>query len=476
MMSVSVPAALIAITIVACNALSGQYGIAVSAVGLLSTLGITLATDAYGPVADNAGGIAEMAHLPPEVRMRTDKLDALGNTTAATGKGLAIASATLTAVGLIAAFVEQSGLLRVGGAYASDIPASQADRVLDLSNSGVLAGVMIGAGLPYVFAALTMLSVDRGARAIITEVRLQFATAPELMRGADSQIVDGHYYPDSTRCVQIATQAALEEMIMPGVLAVFVPVIIGFLLGPKGTVGMLAGALGGCFMLALTMATTGGAWDNAKKYNTKCASEGEEVAGAPKGTLTFVNFGVKLKGTEENFPAFQEMVREFGLPAMMTPEQNQSGAFRGPGDDKKLFELLAEKYANTHAATVAGDTVGDPFKDTSGPSLNVLTKTMTMLALVLAPAYSSFAEWNGFGVKGTSIAVALSVVVGTGTYFLVAYFRRSAAQKEKIAIAAKKAADARYLNSGGASSSSDYATPSGLDDGEKALSKSLLRG
>ena len=386
MMSVSVPAFTIAITIVACNALSGQYGVAIAAVGLLATLGITLATDAYGPVADNAGGIAEMAHLEPEVRSRTDKLDALGNTTAATGKGLAIASATLTAVGLIAAFVEQSGLLRV----TSNMVIAPADtqKILDLSNSTVLTGVLLGACLPYIFAALTMLSVDRGARAIITEVRLQFATAPNLMRGAEEQIVDGHKYPDSTRCVAIATEAAIQEMVLPGVLAVFVPIVIGFLLGPKGTVGLLAGGLGGCFMLALTMATTGGAWDNAKKWNEKCASEGEPVDGSDK--LTFTNFGVKLKNEDKNLPEFREMVREFGIEAFLTREQ--AGLFKGEAGEKELFHLLANKYHNMHAATVTGDTVGDPFKDTSGPSLNVLIKTMTMMALMLAPAYNHFGE------------------------------------------------------------------------------------
>jgi len=473
MMSVSVPAFTIAIAIVATNALSGQYGVAIAAVGLLSTLGITLATDAYGPVADNAGGIAEMAHLEPEVRSRTDKLDALGNTTAATGKGLAIASATLTAVGLIAAFVEQAGLVRVQGAAYID-PANYS-QVVDLSDSIVLTGVLLGACLPYIFAALTMLSVDRGARAIITEVRLQFATAPLLMRGAETQIVDGHKYPDSTRCVQIATEAAIQEMVMPGVLAVFVPIIIGFLLGPKGTCGLLAGALGGCFMLALTMATTGGAWDNSKKWNEKCASEGEPTGrklANGNEELTFTNFGIKLKGEAENFDAFKEMLTKYGKDAFIIPELRST--YNGPADTERLFYELAKKYHDRHAATVTGDTVGDPFKDTSGPALNVLIKTMTMMALMLAPAYHKFAEWDGFQVKGSSIAVGLAVIVGLATYLLVSYFRRINKTKNDEAIAKKKEADKKYLAAGGAVATFEEssAAPGGLSD---AATASLLR-
>ena len=217
-------------------------------------------------------------------------------------QGLAIASATLTAVGLIAAFVEQSGLEAAGG--------PNSDRVVDLSDALVLTAVLLGACLPYIFAALTMLSVDRGARAIITEVRLQFATAPRLMLGDATQCVDGHMYPDSTRCVQIATEAAIQEMVLPGVLAVFVPVVIGFILGPKGTTGLLAGALGGCFMLALTMATAGGAWDNAKKWCERCAVEGAPVPGQ-KGKVSFTTFGVKKMANFEN------LLREHGIEAFV---------------------------------------------------------------------------------------------------------------------------------------------------------------
>jgi H(+)-translocating pyrophosphatase len=396
LLSVSVPMISTVVSILAANQIAGQYAVAIAAVGLLSTLGITLATDAYGPVADNAGGIAEMAQLPKEVRSRTDALDSLGNTTAATGKGLAIASATLTAVGLIAAFVEQSGLTRTTGGgtplamVGGDVPGSYA-RVADLSDSVVLAGVLVGAGLPMIFAALTMLSVDRGSRAIITEVRLQFATAPKLMKGDLTQVVDGHTYPDSTRCVVIATEAAIQEMVLPGVLAVFVPVAVGFLLGPKGTCGMLAGALGGCFMLATTMATAGGAWDNAKKWATRCGEDGEPTKWAEDGKnlpadqdgVTFVNFGIKKA---EDFP---KLLAEHGIHAFVK-DKKTLGSYDSADAKARLQADLGKTYYNRHSATVVGDTVGDPFKDTSGPSLNVLIKTMTMMALMLAPAYKSF--------------------------------------------------------------------------------------
>lgn len=194
-----------------------------------------------------------MAGLEPYIRSRTDRLDSLGNTTAASGKGLAIASATLTAVGLIAAFVEQAGLMPTRGAAPGSLDPL---RVVDLSDALVLTGVLLGAMLPFAFAALCMLSVDRGARAIITEVRLQWATAPGLMQGMLTQTVDGVVYPNSTRCVQIATTAAITEMLLPGVLAVFAPVVVGFILGPRGTAGLLGGLLGGCFMLAVTLATS----------------------------------------------------------------------------------------------------------------------------------------------------------------------------------------------------------------------------
>jgi len=296
MMSTIIPLIAIGVTILVAFELAGFYGVALAGVGLLSTLGITLATDAYGPVADNAGGIAEQAGLPAEVRERTDALDALGNTTAATGKGFAIGSAALTSLALLAAYAVAAGLSEGG---------------INLLTHTTLVGLLIGAMLPFVFSALTMKAVGRAAMAIVNEVRRQFREIPGIM--------DGTGKPDYARCVDISTSGALKEMIVPGLMAVVVPIATGFILGREALGGLLIGAVGSGFMLAIMMATAGGAWDNAKKY-------------------------VEL------------------------------GNFGGKGSD-------------AHKAAVEGDVVGDPFKDTSGPSLNILLKLMAIVSLVFAPVF-----------------------------------------------------------------------------------------
>ena len=294
MMSTLVPLLTIVVGIVIAFELAGFYGVALAAVGMLAPLGVTLATDAYGPVADNAGGIAEQAGLDPEVRERTDALDQLGNTTAATGKGFAIGSAALTSLALLATYAITTGIT-----------------VFNLLEYQVLIGILIGALMPFVFSALSMGAVGRAAEAMVQEVRRQFREHPGIMDGTED--------PDYERAISISTDGALREMIIPGLLAVIVPIFVGAVIGAESLGGLLIGSIAAGSMLAIMMANAGGAWDNAKKYI-------------------------------------------------------EEGNFGGKGSD-------------AHSSAVVGDTVGDPFKDTSGPSLNILLKLMSIVAVVFGPLF-----------------------------------------------------------------------------------------
>merc|ERR1711939_300022 len=410
MLSSVPPVIFIAGAVMACSALSGVYGAALAAVGMLSTLGITLATDAYGPVADNAGGVAEMAHLPHEVRERTDALDALGNTTAATGKGFAVGSAVLTALAFMNAFSDRVKASVAASLVSSDCTAAAKSYLaisgattaqkttfcenvvqglefgdfFSLANPLVLSGLLIGAMLPFLFAALTMLSVGKAATAIILEVRKQLQEKPKLKELANLSLdenwqvseEDKDVKPDVDTCVAISTKSSLGEMLLPGALAVLTPIGVGLLVGARCLGGLLMGAIATGFLMAVMMNNAGGAWDNSKKW------------------------------VENDHP---EIIQ--GVPVM--------------------------KGSDHHAAVVTGDTVGDPFKDTSGPALNILIKLMSVLSLTCASIFKN--DWETW-YSGVIVLVVEMLFCCVVFYFV--WYKDNTMDVLTAAAGAKSAADA----------------------------------